>query len=209
MIKSDIVFLVVFIGTSMLPTVSTATVKSAKPTKILEAPQTATHMTASNSDEMEQPSNFPETRLGIRLGVDAESELDVFSYEAYTSIDWGWNWSLNEHLRLNLRLEAAIGELSGESENALYGRIAPVAELQFDDCPLHLVFSSGPSLYSRDTFGHYDIGGHFQFTSSAGFCWNLNRAWKVEYRFQHSSNADTATPNPGLDMHTISLAHHF
>ncbi|MGZ0654263.1 acyloxyacyl hydrolase [Coraliomargarita sp. W4R53] len=149
------------------------------------------------------------SNAGVRVGVDAENRVDLVSYELFGTIDMDWFWDLSENLRLDLDIETAIGGLSGEGQTAAYARIAPVAELYFGDFPVSLLISSGPSLYSEDTFDEYDIGGHFQFTSSIGFNWEFDDAWAMAYRFQHTSNADLDSPNPGLDMHTISIAYTF
>ena len=146
---------------------------------------------------------------GIRVGTDAENRVDLVSYELFGTVDMDWSWNLSDSLKLDLDIETAIGGLSGEGETAVYGRIAPVAELQMGNFPVTLVLSSGPSLYSEDAFDHYDIGGNFHFTSSVGFNWEFDDAWAAGYRFQHSSNADLDDPNPGLDMHTISIAYTF
>ncbi len=147
--------------------------------------------------------------MGIRIGADAESQIDLVSYELFGTIDIAWSWKLNDQIRLDLDIETAIGGLSGEGETAVYGRIAPVAEIYFGDFPVSLVLSSGPSLYSEDTFDTYDIGGNFQFTSSVGLNWEFDDAWAIGYRFQHTSNADIDDPNPGLDMHTVNIAYTF
>ena len=146
---------------------------------------------------------------GIRIGMDGENRIDLMSYEVFGTIDLGWMWDLSENIRLDLDIETAIGALSGEGETAVYGRIAPVAEFYYDDCPVSLTLSSGPSVYSEDTFDRYDIGGNFQFTSSAGLNWELNDFWTIGYRFQHTSNGHMSSPNPGLDMHTLSAAYTF
>jgi len=147
--------------------------------------------------------------VGIRIGTDAENRVDLVSYELFGTVDMDWSWNLSDKLRLDLDIETAIGGLSGEGETAVYGRIAPVAGLHFGDFPVTVVLSSGPSLYSEDTFDHYDIGGTFQFTSSIGLNWAFDDAWAIGYRFQHTSNADLDEPNPGLDMHTIHIAYTF
>lgn len=146
---------------------------------------------------------------GLRMGFDAESQIDLVSYELFGTLDMDWSWNLSDSIRLDLDIETAAGGLSGEGETGIYGRIAPVAEVQFGDFPVTLVLSSGPSLYSEDEYDDYDLGGHFQFTSSLGLNWDFDDAWAIGYRFQHTSNADLDEPNPGLDMHTISIAYTF
>ncbi|MDQ8194544.1 acyloxyacyl hydrolase [Coraliomargarita sp. SDUM461004] len=163
---------------------------------------TTSHLAAQNSDTL-----FSE--IGLRFGQDAESQVDLQSYELYSTIDTEWTWDLSQNLRLEFDIETAIGGLSGEGENAFYARVAPVGQLHFGNSPISLEFSSGPSYYSEDRFDQYDIGGNFHFTSSIGFNWEFDEAWKVGYRFQHTSNANLDSPNPGLDMHTVSIAYIF
>jgi hypothetical protein len=146
---------------------------------------------------------------GIRIGMDAESHIDLVSYEAFGSIDMDWFWDLSENLRLDLYFETAVGILDGEGETAIYARVAPVAELHFGDFPVSVVLSSGPALYSEHVFDDYDIGGSLQFTTGVGVNWDFNDAWAFGYRFQHTSNAHIDSPNPGLDMHTASLSYTF
>lgn len=146
---------------------------------------------------------------GLRAGVDAEKRINLVSYELFGEIDMDWSWNLSDSLRLNLDIETAIGGLYGESEHAVYGRMAPIAKLHLGDSPVTIVLSSGPSFYSKDTFDDYDIGGHFQFTTSVGLNWSFDDAWAASYRFQHTSNANLTEPNPGLDMHTVSIAYTF
>lgn len=149
------------------------------------------------------------SNIGIRMGVDAEENISLSSYEVYGTVELGWFWDLSENLRLDLDIETALGALTGENETAVYGRIAPLARLYYADLPVHLVFSSGPSFYSQDNYDDYDIGGNFHFTSSLGFNWDINEEWAIGYRFQHTSNADLDNPNPGLDMHTLNVAYTF
>ncbi len=148
------------------------------------------------------------SEAGLRVGIDSESKVSLSSYEIFGTIETDWSWELSENTRLDLDIETAVGFLTGDGE-AVYGKIAPVAELHFADFPLSLVVSSGPSLYSDDKFDGYDIGGSFQFTSSVGVNWDVCENWTVSYRFQHTSNANLGDPNPGLEMHTLSAGYAF
>ncbi len=146
---------------------------------------------------------------GIRIGIDAEDNVDLSSYEIFATSEPIWAWQLTDSLNLDLGIETALGALTGEGETAVYARLAPVLELSFGDFPVSLSISSGPSLYSEDTFGPRDLGGEFQFTSGIGLNWQTCENWTLGYRFQHTSNADLNEPNPGLEMHTISLSRAF
>jgi hypothetical protein len=147
------------------------------------------------------------TNTGLRVGVDAENRVNLVSYEVFGTVDMDWSWNVSENVQLHVDVETALGGLSGEGKTGVYARIGPVAEFIFGDFPLTLVVSSGPSLYSEDVYDNLDMGGHFQFTSSIGFNWDFDEAWAIGYRFQHTSNASLGDPNPGLDMHTVSMTY--
>ena len=156
-----------------------------------------------------QSSESDVSQAGVRFGIDAESEVELASYELFVQFNTEWSWDLNDRLRLDVDIETAIGNLFGEGENALYGRVAPVAEIYYGESPFTITLSSGPTLYSQNVFNTYDLGGKFHFTSSVGLNWNINKAWCIGYRFQHTSNAHIKEKNPGLEMHTVSIAYPF
>lgn len=143
------------------------------------------------------------------MGIDAESHVDLWSFEVFGKMDQDWSWDLCEDVALDLDIAAALGVLDGEGETAIYGHVGPVAELTFGDFPIILVLSTGPSLYSEDDFDGFDIGSNLQFTSSIGLKLNIDAGWSVEYRFQHTSNAGFGDPNPGLNMHVIGLGYSY
>jgi hypothetical protein len=149
------------------------------------------------------------SNAGLRIGVDTESSVNLSSYELYGTSESLWSWELTENLNADLQLETAIGVLTGEGETAAYVRFAPVLEVSADDFPVSFILSSGPTLYSQATFDQYDLGGNIHFTSSIGLNWNTYENWTLGYRFQHTSNANLRDPNPGLEMHTLSLERSF
>ncbi|WP_269523828.1 acyloxyacyl hydrolase [Coraliomargarita parva] len=154
-------------------------------------------------------SQCPFHTAGFRVGTDIEDEISLWSAEVFSEINSPWNWQLTEKLVLDIEFEAAIGIVDGEGQTAVYGSIGPEAKLSYGDFPLILAVSSSPALYSEDSYGKVDIGSNFQFISRIGVDWNINDTWTVGYRYQHTSNADLADPNPGLDMHTLAVAYQF
>lgn len=149
---------------------------------------------------------FNSCETGFRAGFDSESNVSLNSYEIFGTINSPWSWELSDSINADLNFEAALGALTGEGETAGYVRLAPVLEISFGDFPVSIVMSTGPSLYSEDTFDDYDMGGNFHFTSSVGLEWKISENWALNYRLQHTSNADINDPNPGLDMHTVGIA---
>jgi hypothetical protein len=152
-------------------------------------------------------SDFSFTNAAFRIGIDDENGLSLSSYEIYGTVDTPWNWSLTEKLRAEIDIEAGIGALTAEGETAGTLHIGPALELSYGECPVSLTLSTGPTVLSEDTFDDRDLGGHFHFTSGIGLNWQACEKWNVGYRYQHTSNANIDTPNPGLDMHTLSLSY--
>tara|TARA_B110000285_G_scaffold47777_1_gene53831 strand:- start:4555 stop:5097 length:543 start_codon:yes stop_codon:yes gene_type:complete len=151
----------------------------------------------------------PFDTVGLRVAVEANTPVSLTSYELYETSAPRWEWDLTEKFNAGLGYEAAVGALAGEGEVAGYIHFGLNLELTHKDLPVALVLQSGPSLYSEDTFGDFDIGGNIQFTSSIGLNWQLCEAWAVEYRYQHTSNAGLEANNPGLEMHAFGLSHSF
>ena len=146
------------------------------------------------------------TEIGFRAGVDSEDNLNLTSYEAFGVFETPWAWAITDKVNAELQFETALGVLSSADNTAVYGHLGPVLKLAYDACPVYLTLSSGPTLLSEDTFDGRDIGGHFHFTSGIGLHWQASERCNLGYRLQHTSNANLDQPNPGLDLHTLSLS---
>jgi lipid A 3-O-deacylase len=156
----------------------------------------------------ETPDSHFDT-VGLRVAVETSTLVSLTSYELYGTSVPQWSWDLSEKFYAGLGYEAAVGALAGEGDVAGYLHFGLNLELAYEDLPVALVLQSGPSLYSEDSFGDFDIGGNIQFTSSIGLNWQLYEAWAVEYRYQHTSNAGIKDENPGVEMHAFALSHTF
>ena len=149
-------------------------------------------------------------RLGVRGGPDNDDRVTVFSYEIYGIADTPWSWEIVRGTRLSVEIEGAIGGLSGEGDTNVYARLAPQLRLGFDSFPISVVAGPGLVILSDPKFGdELDLGGNFQFFTSAGFDWHLGDAWTVGYRFQHISNADIHETNPSLNLQTLGIDYSF
>jgi len=151
----------------------------------------------------------PFDTVGLRGAVETSTPVSLTSFELYQTSAPQWDWDLSEKFNAGLGYEVAVGALSGEDEVAGYIHFGLNLELAHEDVPLAVVFQSGPSLYSEDSFGDFDLGGNMQFTSSIGLNWQMCEGWAVEYRLQHTSNAGLEDENPGLEMHAFALSHSF
>ncbi|MFM1943319.1 MAG: hypothetical protein RI897_2301 [Verrucomicrobiota bacterium] len=144
--------------------------------------------------------------LGVRVGVSASS-LDAL----YSQTDVALRWELAEtdrmeHERwLGLELDLSVGALAGRGEVALAAGVGPVLLIGKGRCPLTAEVGLSPTYISRDHFDADDYGSQFQFTTRGGLGYRLSDRLRLVYCLQHMSNAELATPNPGLNLHTLTL----
>lgn len=153
------------------------------------------------ADGMPKPDS-----VGFRLGVDAESDLDLRISELYLTLGPPWAWDMGNASETLLLFETAAGMVDGEDSTALVLSVTPVVRLAFAAVPMDVVASSGPAYYSEDHFGPLDIGGNFQFISRLGVDWRITGDWRIGYRYEHTSNAGLDDQNPGLNFHVLGVA---
>ena len=77
------------------------------------------------------------------------------------------------------------------------------------ELPVSLEGGVSPTGLSRSEFGSKDFGTEIQFTSHVGLNWDFATHWRLSYRFQHMSNADLGTKNPGLNLNMLALSYVF
>lgn len=147
--------------------------------------------------------------VGFRLGLDDEEGDHFTGYEAFGTFEPFWSWDLSERNTLATTLETAVGVIRGNSDTAGYLRFGAAAHLSLGELPLSVTVNTGIQVLTEDTFGNFDLGGNFNFSSGIGIDWHLNEDWIVAYRFQHTSNASLYDTNPGLDLHSFSIAYKF
>lgn len=154
-------------------------------------------------------ADFSFDSVGARIAFDNESSIHVRSYEAIAMVETPWEWDLSDEIELEIALEGSLGVIDGESKTAGMLHFGFAASLEFDDSPIELVVSSGPTLLTEDKFDTFDLGSKFQFTSAIGFDWEAIDDWALGYRYIHISNAGFGDPNPGLNMHAVNLLYNF
>lgn len=76
---------------------------------------------------------------------------------------------------------------------------------------VHLDVGTAITRLSGDRVNERLLGGHWHFTShvSLGHDFGEARRWHAAIRLQHTSNASTQDPNPGLDVPMLELGYHF
>lgn len=146
---------------------------------------------------------------GLRLGYGTEGGNDMLSAEAMFYFDYEREWEISDSVELELKPEASIGFIQGHSTTAGTVHLGFAGFIEPGDFPFDIVFSSGPTLLTEDTFGTFEIGGHLHFTSAVGIDCEFGNDWTVGYRFQHISNAGLRDENPGLNLHVLAIAREF
>jgi len=143
---------------------------------------------------------------GLRFGASATS-IDDFYHQTEAVLRWelhhpfdlgrSW-WELTD-------VDFAVGTLRSQDSASLVSSLGPLIEIGRGQFPVSLAGGVSPTFLSEHEFNHDDFGLRFQFTSHAGFNVDLGKGWSLGYRFQHMSNAHLGSPNPGLNMHALTL----
>ena len=144
---------------------------------------------------------------GWRGGLSANGGRNEFhQVESFGNWLLPWELDLGKEWHLQTRLDLSAGWLGDSSQNAAVFTLGPTVILKQERWPVSLEGGVSPSMLSNYTFENKDFGMYFQFTSHVGLNWDFAKHWRLSYRFQHMSNADLATPNPGLNMHMLGLS---
>ncbi len=144
--------------------------------------------------------------LGARVGLSASS-MDALYHQTDVALRWELaETDKAEHERwLGLELDMSTGALAGRGKVGLVAGAGPVLLIGKGSCPLTAELGVSPTYISRDHFGEDDFGSQLQFTTRGGLGYRLSSRLRLVYCLQHMSNAELATPNPGLNLHTLTL----
>lgn len=129
--------------------------------------------------------------------------------EGYLNWRLPWHWESEAGWRLGTRLELTGGWMNGRGEDALFGTVGPGMVSGWGRCPVVIEAGMSPTLLGRDRFGNTDYGTVFQITTHAGLTWRLSERIEMGLRFQHVSNGNLASPNPGLNLYGAGLGWRF
>jgi len=157
----------------------------------------------------EKEQEFKFHSVGARIGFPAESDSEKF-LQTEGFLDYNlWRWNLSTDWCLQSRVAASAGWLGGRGENAFIGTVGPTLELSRAGIPLAIEGGSSPTYISRYRFGQINLGISAQFTTHIGLFWDVTPHWRVGYRYQHMSNAGIREPNPGFNLHILSVGYVF
>jgi hypothetical protein len=143
------------------------------------------------------------------MGFPAESTSNNF-LQAELFLDYNlWRWNLSTNWHLQSRVDISAGWLGQRDDRAFIGTLGPILEIRRTAFPLSLDAGFSPTYISRYHFSSTDLGENVQFTSHIGLNWDVFSHLRVGYRFQHMSNAGIREPNPGFNLHVVSVGYLF
>ena len=132
-----------------------------------------------------------------------------YHVEGYVNWNLPWRWKWGENWSVQSRLDLTGGWMNGRGDDAVFGTIGPSFELSRTNCPVGLDVGCSPTILGREEFGNTDYGTVFQFTTHAGLTWKPGSRWSLGCRFEHMSNADLGSVNPGLNLYSIGVGWRF
>jgi hypothetical protein len=148
--------------------------------------------------------------VGARAGSsDSRNDEDFNQYDGFATYGLPWALNFDGGWRVGTYLEMNAGVLEGGGNTGLVVSVGPGLYLTSAHKRLLLEAGVNPSFVSEDKYGREDIGGPIQFTVYVGLSWRFYRAWGVDYRLQHMSNAGIYAENPGINQHMFGLIYYF
>ena len=150
------------------------------------------------------------TAAGLRAGIDdGRNDEDLTQFEAFALYQLPWSWNIGSGWHLAPVLEINAGALHGGGDTAFVGSAGPGMFLQSPSGRFALLGGLNPGFISEDNIGDDELGGPLQFTSHIGLSYTIQQRWMIGYRFQHMSNADIYSANPGVNMHMLTIGFRF
>jgi hypothetical protein len=148
--------------------------------------------------------------LGVRGGASLTDPGENFrQVDLFLNCNLPWRCDLGRRWKLQSRLDLAGGWLGDAGVNAAIGSIGLSGLLAREGFPFSLEGGVSPTGITRHEFPDNNLGGPFQITTYIGVNWEMATHFRLGYHFQHMSNADIYTPNPGLNMHMLGLSYLF
>lgn len=151
---------------------------------------------------------------GIRMGIQAGPRKEYFHlYELYAVYGLPWTWQPATEWIIASHLSTSLGALHTATDTGVIGSLG--AGLKMARTAFNLVPELGVSfsLLDKRQFGRQDFGSILLWGAYIGLSYRFDNGIGIGYRILHLSNNhilySPSTPNPGLDLHMISLSSQF
>jgi len=152
--------------------------------------------------------------IGIRMGIQAAPKNEYFHrYDVFAVYKLPWDWRSPSGWGVAPQLETSLGALYTSAETGFISSVG--AGLTFGKTGFNLTPELGVGLHlmDRSHFGKQDFGSILLWEAHLGLSYRFDCGLGIGYRIQHMSNNrilySSNTPNPGVDMHMISVSWHF
>ena len=151
---------------------------------------------------------------GVRMGIEAGPKHEYFhQYEAFAVYGLPWEWRTSSGWGLASQFSVSAGALDGGNETGFIGSFGPGLAFNKPDNGIALEAGINADLLDRRQFGRQDFGSILLFGAYLGLSYRFDSGLGIGYRLLHLSNGHifypNGDPNPGLDMHMISVSWHF
>jgi hypothetical protein len=156
-----------------------------------------------------EPREFSIDSAGARVGFPGNLSGREFN-EAEGFVLWQlpWQWEWRSGWRLDTLLDTSVGWL-GDGRDAAKFAAGPELVLRWKKFPVFLEAGFSPSILTRSEFATKDLGSVVEFTSDLGVGVDLGAHLRLDYRFEHMSNASLGDTNPGLNLHVVGASYRF
>ena len=157
-----------------------------------------------------QAADLTPESTGLRYGFPVTANAEAFKeVDAFANWRLPWRWDLGKEWYVQTRLDLSLGWVADSHVSSFIGTLGPSFVLGQGKFPVTFLVGSSPTILSEEKFPSKDLGCKFQFTSHAGLQVELTPHLRLDYRFQHMSNAGLGDHNPGLNLHVFGLSYVF
>lgn len=146
--------------------------------------------------------------VGLRFGKEFDEPLQVRTGEIFVLTSPFYEKPFEPtYGTISLNGAGALALLRADKDWSAAVRLGP--SLNWSEplrLPLTLRADISPTILSQKSLAGRQIGGLFHLTSGFQVDLKISSNYSVHYRIQHTSNAGTRSPNPGLDLHFIGFS---
>jgi hypothetical protein len=152
-----------------------------------------------------------DTSVGFSGGMALldHDDQDLRTYKVYLRQELPWGWTGGHGCRLRTTGVASAGMLYDSGDAAMLVSAGPGLLLDRVGARWSLDLAIEVTYLSEDYLAGLDLGSELQFTCHLGLMWYAFEHVGVGCRYEHISNGDLHTTNPGLDMVSLDLMYTF
>lgn len=151
-----------------------------------------------------------ELSIGARTGFSAVERDGYFHlHEIYGSAALPWSWESATGWALATGVSAHAGLLRASQDNGFLGSVGPQFKLSRNNGRLSLVAGLRIAYMDDHNYNGNEQGGRLNFIEDIGLSYRLPWHFDIGYRFQHISNANLHSQNPGIDLHMFEISYRF